>query len=152
MTYDFKIHRVADPARLLRWRMEVLDNVFGPDALTDTPELYAANAEFLRKHLADGSHVALMASCDGTDIGSGDLCIYEEMPSPDNLTGICAFIMNVYVREPFRNRGVASAIVRQLIAEAESRHAGKIYLETTGSARNLYAHLGFSPMTGYMKL
>ncbi len=29
--------------------------------------------------------------------------IIEELPSPDNPSGKCAYLMNIYVREAFRN-------------------------------------------------
>lgn len=149
---DFEIRRETDIARLVKWRAEVIANVFGHVSGPQFNQLIEANTEYLRKHLADATHVSLMASAGGEDIGSGDLCIYDEMPSPDNPTGVCAYLMNIYVRKPFRNKGVASAIVARLIAEATRRGAGKIYLETTDEGRDLYKKTGFKPMKGYMKL
>lgn len=149
---EFEIRRETDLPRLLSWRMLVIRHVFGMQPESIMLKLTSANREYLEKHLRDDTHVSLMASAEGTDIGSGDLCIYDEMPSPDNLTGVCAYIMNIYVSEQYRHNGVASAIVEQLIKEAKRRNAGKIYLETTDTARELYNQMGFKPMKGYMKL
>ena len=80
------------------------------------------------------------------------IVIQEDLPSPDNPTGICAYLMNIYVRPPFRKQGVATAIVKRLTAIASDRRAGKIYLETTGMARRMYASVGFSEMDGMMIL
>ena len=74
------------------------------------------------------------------------------MPSPDNPSGRCAYLMNIYVRPRFRRRGIGAAIVRRLVAEARNRGIEKTYLETSGSGRNLYRSLGFAEMPDMMIL
>lgn len=152
MNPTVKLRPETDHKRLIAWRREVVGEVFGITPDTDTTELMAANERFYTKHIADGSHIALVAAVDGHDAGCGAVCIQEELPSPDNPTGICAYLMNIYVRPPFRKQGVATAIVKRLTAIASDRRAGKIYLETTGMARRMYASVGFSEMDGMMIL
>lgn len=133
----------------MHWRAEVLRHVFGTEP---SRRLLVENRRYYRSHTADGSHYALVAAADGVDCGCGAVCFGDELPSPDNPSGLCAYIMNIYVREPFRNHGVAHAIVAALIEESRRRLCGKIYLETTSVARSVYASLGFRPMDGMMKL
>lgn len=152
MNNPVELRPETDHKRLTEWRREVVGEVFGITPDTDTAELMAANERFYRKHIADGSHIALVASVDGNEAGCGAVCIQEELPSPDNPTGICAYLMNIYVRPPFRKQGVATAIVKRLAAIASARKAGKIYLETTVMARKMYASAGFSEMDGMMIL
>ncbi|MDE6269593.1 MAG: GNAT family N-acetyltransferase, partial [Muribaculaceae bacterium] len=66
-------------------------------------------------------------------------------------SGLCAYLMNIYVREAFRNRGVAHKIVSHLIMEAKKLGCGKIYLETTPAGKPVYASLGFENMPDMMK-
>lgn len=80
------------------------------------------------------------------------MCFQEEMPSPDNPTGLCAYIMNIYTRPEARNHGVAHGIVRHLIEAAKDWGAGKISLEATTMAQSLYESLGFEPMKAMYKL
>lgn len=130
------------------WRREVIINVFGkePDkALLD------ANLEYYRHHIADGSHIAYLAECEGEECGCGSICLTEELPSPDNPTGRCAYLMNIYVRRQFRRHGVAHALVRKLIAEAKKLGCMKIYLETTEDGKSVYESLGFVDMPDMMK-
>jgi len=134
---------------LMRWRIEVLRNVFGVDP---GPRLLVANRIYYRNHIADGSHIALVASEEGEDAGCGAVCFSDELPSPDNPTGHCAYIMNVYVREKFRRHGIARKIIEKLIEEAEKRDCRKIYLETTEEGRPVYESVGFVPMPDMMKL
>jgi len=133
---------------LMRWRAEVIRNVFGVDP---HPRLLVANRQYYRRHVADGSHLAVVAEMDGEECGCGAVCFTDELPSPDNPTGLCAYIMNIYVREPYRNHGVAHRIVRHLVDEARGRGCGKIYLETTSEGKSLYLSSGFGDMPDMMK-
>ena len=89
---------------------------------------------------------------DDEPIGCGALCLYDEMPSPDNPSGRCAYLMNMYTVPAARRRGVAGALVDWLVAYAREAGAGKIYLETTDEARGVYAARGFVDMEDYLKL
>lgn len=140
---------VTSMPTLMRWRQEVIRHVFGEEP---SKRLLVANRRYYREHIADGSHIALVASIDGEDVGCGAVCLTDELPSPDNPAGHCAYLMNIYVREPFRNQGIAHAIVSRLIEIARDKECGKIYLETTDNGRPVYQSLGFTDMQGMMKL
>ena len=142
-----ELRRVTAIPTLMRWRAEVITRVFkqDPDA-----RLLVANRNYYRLHIADGSHVAFVASADGVDCGCGGVSFSEELPSPDNPSGRCAYIMNIYVREDFRKHGIGRMIVGRLIEEARKNECDKIYLETTSQGKSLYLSMGFSEMTGMM--
>ena len=144
-----ELKRIDNIPSLMIWRKEVIENVFGiePDS-----SLLEANREYYSHHIPDGTHIAFVAVEGETEMGCGGVCITEELPSPDNPTGKCGYLMNIYVRKPFRNKGVAHEIVRHLIRIAGEAQCGKIYLETTEDGRPVYASLGFEDMTGMMKL
>lgn len=133
---------------LMRWRREVIRNVFGVEP---TSRLLVANRQYYREHIADGSHLAFVAESDGEDCGCGAVCFTDELPSPDNPTGRCAYLMNIYVRAAFRNKGIAHHIVSRLVEEAKKRGCGKIYLETTAEGKSLYLSSGFGDMPDMMK-
>lgn len=137
----------AVPA-LMHWRREVIETVFGVEP---SKRLLVANRRYYREHIADGTHIAVVASADATDVGCGAICLSDELPSPDNPSGRCAYLMNIYVREPYRGHGVGHAIVRWLVEKARSLDCEKIYLETTDIARPLYKSIGFENLPGMMK-
>ncbi len=143
-----KIREVKNIPTLMSWRAEVIEHVFGekPDET-----LLIANRLFYEKHIADGTHYALVAEHAGADCGCGAVCFSEELPSPDNPSGRCAYLMNIYVRDTFRNHGLAHHIVSRLIHEAKHRDCGKIYLETTEDGRPVYQSLGFRDLPDIMK-
>lgn len=136
---------------LLAWRMEVLDTVFADDGPWDRDALREENRRYYEQSVGI-DHVAVVASVDGEDAGCGALCLQKEMPSPDNPSGLCAYLMNVYTRPAFRHQGVGAAVVAWLVDQAQALGAGKIYLEATAAGAPLYADAGFRPMEGMMKL
>ncbi|MCH4155156.1 MAG: GNAT family N-acetyltransferase [Muribaculaceae bacterium] len=137
---------------LMSWRMEVLNEVFSIPVDEDTSQLYSANRNYYMKEIPSGGHIACFASIGGDIIGCGGICLYKEMPSPDNHTGNCAYLMNVYVRSQYRGRGYGKAVASWLISQAKDLGITKIYLETSDIARQMYEQLGFSVMKGYLKL
>ncbi|MGI6110542.1 MAG: GNAT family N-acetyltransferase [Eubacteriaceae bacterium] len=143
---------VDDLDKLMAWRMEVLDVVFGIPADADTRELREANRKYYLEKLPDEEHIAVFADVDGTTVGCGGLCLYQEMPSPDNPDGKCAYLMNIYTRKAYRGQSIGKTIAGWLTKEAERRGISKIYLETSQSGRRMYEGLGFRDMEDYMKL
>lgn len=143
------IQQIESLPELLRWRKEVIATVFGE---TPSQELMAENELYYRKHLVDNSHLAFKALYHNLEAGCGSICLTEELPSPDNPTGRCAYLMNIYVKDNFREHGIGHAIVKRLIEEAKIRNCHKIYLETTSVGRPVYESLGFHDLPDMMKL
>lgn len=143
-----ELRSITDTDKLMAWRKEVIENVFGIEA---DETLVEANRRYYQQHIAEGSHIAYIALHDGEEVGCGAICLSDELPSPDNRTGRCAYLMNIYVRQAFRNRGIAHNIVRHLVNDALSRGCGKIYLETTSMAEPIYREIGFTHMDNLMK-
>lgn len=143
-----EIKRIEDIETLVKWRAEVIRNVFNvePDS-----KLLDENRRYYLRHVDDGTHIAVVASYNGEDCGCGAVCLTEELPSPDNPSGKCAYLMNIYVRDAFRRHGVAHMIVSRLVDEAKIRECGKIYLETTADGKPVYMSLGFRDMADMMK-
>lgn len=143
-----ELRHLTDIQALVAWRSEVIGSVFG---CKSSERLLIANRDYYTRHITDGTHIAIIAKCDDADAGCGALCLSDELPSPDNQSGRCAYIMNVYVRKPYRHRGVAHAIITHLIDEARRIGCDKIYLETTPEAEPIYRQIGFNDMTNMLK-
>lgn len=131
---------LTDIDELTAWRSEVLAAVFGT---APSEQLMEANRSSFLRHLADGTLYGTVAEVGGEDAGCGIAFFREELPSPDNPSGLCALLMNIYVRPAFRRRGTGGEIVRTLVDEALRRGCGRISLETTPQARQLYRSAGF---------
>ena len=143
-----ELKRLEDIGELMKWRAEVIEHVFGE---RPTIQLLEANRKYYERHIPEGSHIAYVALYDGKEVGCGSICISDELPSPDNPSGHCAYLMNIYVREGYREHGIGHAIVKKLLETAESLDCEKIYLETTSVGRGVYESLGFRDMPDMMK-
>jgi len=128
----------------MHWRMEVIENVFGQ---TPSKRLLAATRRYYRQNIADGLCIAVVAEMDDTGAGCGAICLAEELPTPDNPSGKCAYLTNIYVRKEYRRRGVGHAIVRWLVDKARQSGCDRIYLE----AADGHSGIGFTELTGIMK-
>lgn len=137
---------------LVEMRMEVLREVFSIPSEQDMSELEERNRLYYTHAIPTGDHIACLAFEDGVLAGCGGICFYQEMPSPDNPSGLCGYLMNVYTRPSFRKTGVGEYVVNWLIDKAKERGATKISLETTPTARHLYEKIGFVPMLNDMQL
>lgn len=143
------IKQIFDLEELLKWRKEVIENVFGE---VPSSELMELNKDYYERHLADNTHLAYIALLEGEEAGCGSICLSDELPSPDNTTGKCGYLMNIYVKEKYREHGIGHAIVSRLVEEAKIRNCKKIYLETTSDGRPVYESLGFHDLPDMMKL
>lgn len=143
---------LKDIELLIKWRMEVLHEVFSIPQNQTTDELEKENRLYYQKTLRTGEHIACFACLDEKIIGCGGICLHLEMPSPDNPAGKCAYLMNIYTRPPFRKQGVGEAIIKWLVGQAAQQGISKIYLETSAAGKHLYTKTGFVSMPDMMKL
>lgn len=152
MAIEIRKAELNDIDLLMKWRMKVLHEVFSiPDGQT-TEELEQANRLYYQSALPAGGHIACFAYKENEVVGCGGICLYQEMPSPDNISGQCAYLMNIYTCPQFRGNGIGELIVKWLVGQAVQRNITKIYLETAKPGRKLYTKTGFLDMPDMMML
>ncbi|MEE3362852.1 MAG: GNAT family N-acetyltransferase, partial [Anaerovoracaceae bacterium] len=137
---------------LMKWRLTVLRDVFELPENADMTGLERENRIYYEREIPAGGHIAVLAKAGGTVVGCGGVCLYSEMPSPDNPDGQCAYIMNIYTVPEWRGRGVGTEIVAALLRETGSRGITKVYLETSIQGQPLYEKFGFEEMHHYLML
>lgn len=136
---------------LVEWRLEVMEEVFSDRPHPVGPELYDNTRAYYERHLSDDTNISCFAVREkGEIVGSGTICILEELPSPDNPTGLVGYLMNIFVFPPARGEGAGKKIVEWLIREAEKRGITRLMLETTDAGRGVYESLGFVDTVDYM--
>lgn len=153
-----RIERVTEQDKDLwiDWRMRVLAVVFDGDPAAHSVDLIRlrdASAEYFANNITDGTLVACFAK-DETDtiVGCGATCTLQELPSPDNPTGLVSYLMNIFVVPEARGGGVGEQIVTWLLDESCERGITRVFLESTADGRPLYEKLGFVDSVGYMIL
>ena len=136
MTQEIHIRRLEadEPAFeiIARWRY---DAFFAQDGIT-----FENSRDALRAWMRGlGYETALLAEVDGTPAGSC-LFVREEIDPKHDLT---PWLAALYVAPDFRNRGIASALVRTIEQHARSVGCSHLYLYTI-AAEPLYAKLGWT--------
>lgn len=90
-----------------------------------------------------GTYVGWLAEARGEVVGGAGLVLLDWGPTRTDPNSVRGRIANVYTEPSWRRRGVARALVRRCIEEAETRGIGVIGLSTTSAARTLYTQLDF---------
>lgn len=152
MAVEVRQAGVDEIDRLMAWRMEVLREVFSLPEGSDLGRLDRENRAYYARELPRMGHIACFAEVDGQVIGCGGVCLQREMPSPDNPSGKCAYLMNIYTRPEAQRHGVGHSVVRWLVMRARRWGAEKIYLETSREGRALYEGEGFVDLPDMMLL
>ena len=141
-----KIARESDLPVVLAIRMEMLSVVNEGKTFDD------AFVERSRDYFTNGAQTTVLAFDGENAVGCATICYVRVTPTFSHPTGKRAHIMNVYVREEYRRRGIAREMMEILLDEAKSRGVSQITLDATESGRPLYRALGFSGSEEFMEL
>lgn len=96
--------------------------------------------------------VWLAEDATGAAIGSCALHRLDRFPSLSNPVAFEGYVSHVWVTPAWRRRGVGSALVKALAAEARARGFTRVRLHATEEGRALYATLGFRLRSNDMEL
>ena len=122
-----------------------------PDELQDT--LVQASTAYFARAIPEGSYVAWVAQkrdAPGEIVGGAGLQLRELLPRPHRLRarlmrGPQALILNVFTERPWRRRGVAEALMRELLEWCRENGVESVVLHASHEGRPLYEKLGFTP-------
>jgi GNAT superfamily N-acetyltransferase len=93
-----------------------------------------------------------VAEAGGEVVGTGGLCFAEKPGTGRHPSGREGYILNMYTKPAWRGRGIAAALLRELLAEAAARGVGCVRLYATAAGRPLYERSGFRPADTEMVL
>ncbi|MBR0092113.1 MAG: GNAT family N-acetyltransferase [Lachnospiraceae bacterium] len=122
---------------LVNTRIEVLRAANQLEASVDMSLVEKESGAYYERALADGTHTAYLVFDNDTFIGAGGISYYSVMPTYHNPSGRKGYIMNMYVREVYRHRGIARHVLALLVEDARSRGVEHVSLEATAMGRPL---------------
>lgn len=110
--------------------------------------LEQATAAYLRMAMPRGEYLAWIAEDRDVIIGGAGVQLRTILPRPRPGSGEIEFgpeaiVLNVYVEPSSRRRGVAEALMRQLLRALADRGVQRIVLHASPDGRRLYERLGF---------
>jgi len=147
------VRRVAAP-EVEAWARLRLDFIrqSPPPLAWHEAEIEREIARWLSARLGRHDLAAYLAEVDGVPAGIGAVTIYEVPPSPA-VSGTEAYISSMYTEPRFRGRGVARAVLAELLDFARGAGVrGRVWLRATDAGRPLYAAAGFTPRDYFMQL
>ena len=117
------------------------------DTLIDAARAYFTQA------FADGRYVGWVAELgdgSGEIVGGAGLQLRELLPRPDVARGRLVrgpqgLILNVFTERAWRRRGVADALMREVLRWCRGNGIESVVLHASGDGRPLYRKLGFMP-------
>lgn len=124
------------------------------DPLTaeQVPAFTAALRRYLAAALPTGECVVWVATAAEAVVGCAALIIYRAIPAPGNLDGQWGYVTRVYTSPTWRRHGIATALVRQLLAFAHDTGIRRVMLTATEAGKNAYERLGFRQFLGMMQV
>ena len=142
----------SDIPHLAHHRVAMFRDMGALTAAQEEPLARAAE-EFLRDAIPRGDYlgwIAHDASTPAAIIGGAGVQLRTILPRPrsdaDDLElGPEAIVLNVYVEPAWRRRGVAEAMMRQLLEALTARGVRRVVLHASDDGRRLYERLGFVP-------
>ncbi|MEV6849714.1 GNAT family N-acetyltransferase [Actinoplanes sp. NPDC051411] len=107
----------------------------GPDQLPAYADWLSAHAE---------THLPFVAETDSTVVGCAWLHVAERVPARGKLDRRYGDIQSVQVREEHRNRGIGTALIAAILAEARARGLTHVTVHSGRRAVDFYLRNGFT--------
>ncbi|MFR3216452.1 MAG: GNAT family N-acetyltransferase [Dysgonomonas mossii] len=109
----------------------------------DRESLTANLRKYFEEALSDGTFTAYGYFIDNKIVSTAFLITDKRPPGLKNPTGIYGTVMNVLTYSDFRGKGYATAVMKYLIGDAQSKGVKILDLYATGEGKPLYEKLGF---------
>ena len=85
-------------------------------------------------------------------IATGAIVIYDFPPSYTNKSGKKAYVTNMYTKNDYRGKGIATGLLTKLVDEAKSLGITKMWLGASKLGRPVYKKFGFKETDEWMEL
>ncbi|MDR4316721.1 GCN5-like N-acetyltransferase [Niallia circulans] len=108
--------------------------------------------DFFQRKLAEGSLIQWLVMEENEIIATGAIVIYEFPPTYTNKSGKKAYVTNMYTKNAYRGKGIATTLLTKLVEEAESLGIKKIWLGASKLGRPVYKKFGFKETDEWMEL
>lgn len=111
-----------------------------PEAATAEHGVWAA---WLAQALESGGYVGFVAQHGAEVVAGVGLMLHPRMPTSTDPSQWRVYVMNMYVEPTHRRRGLAEALMGEVLAWARSRDLPGLVLHAAPMGRALYERLGF---------
>ena len=144
--------KIEDVKRLVELRLAYLLDQNAKECLGNLDLLTKKLHEYFEKAIGNGEVVAVVAEEQQKICAVAMLSIAERPPRTAVDSGRVGTIYNVYTYPEYRRRGLATAVMKELLIEAEKLELSSVDLLASEQGKYLYEKLGFRcPIHTYMR-
>jgi len=133
---------ISDMDALIELRLNYLREDLGRLSAKTEEKIILQLKEYVSKYI-DTIFTAFLAETDGKIVATAFMSIADRPANPFMITGRTALVQNVYTRPEYRKKGIATQVLKELIAEARRQNVSYIELSATDDGRPVYQKLGF---------
>lgn len=128
-------------------KKQLIDEGISPDKNIDD-ELKT----FFHDKMENSTLIELVVEDKGEIIATGAVAFYDFPPSYTNKTGKKAYITNMYTKDEYRGRGIASKLLEMLVQETKKAGIFKMWLQASKLGKPVYKRFGFKDTDEFMEL
>jgi GNAT superfamily N-acetyltransferase len=143
MTFSTRLATLDDIKDLLELRMAMLQEITPDQDEEQLAMLRAATRHYLEEKVPKNEFMAWIAEAEGQIVGSSGLIFLQKSPILKNLSGLEAYILNMYTTPAWRGQGIARALLQELIRFVKGTRARRIWLHASADGKLLYEKIGF---------
>jgi len=125
--------------------------------LLDEGELVENNIDndlinYFNENIGNNKFIAWLAIENNEIIATSGLCFYNLPPTSRNRTGKVAYVTNMFTKNEYRKKGIATILLDKIINEAKILDYKIIRLHTSKHGRGIYEKYGFMDSEDFMHL
>ncbi|MDZ8090007.1 MAG: GNAT family N-acetyltransferase [Nostoc sp. DedQUE12b] len=150
--FNLRQANLQDLEALIELRLELLREVGEIKGDFDTANLAEATRKYLGEKMPSGEFLAWVAEVDNQIVASSGLVFFQRPPYNGNLSGLEAYIMNVYTIPMWRGQGIATALLKEIISFMRATEAKRLWLHATEDGKRVYEKLGFVSTSKEMEI
>lgn len=98
---------------------------------------------YFQTHLPDGGFLAWLCLVNNTIIATSGISFYSLPPSYNHPNGSIGYIMNMYTKNEYRRRGIATSLFEKTLSEGIQRGVCQFILNASREGRSIYRRFGF---------
>jgi GNAT superfamily N-acetyltransferase len=137
---------------LLKLRIDYLREEKKAQNLHDIEALEVKLRDYFIKWIPSDGFVAFVAEEAGEVLSTAFISIVERPPRNPASSYLCGTIYNVFTYPKYRNRGIATKVILDLLEEARLLGVAYIDLLSTDAGKSLYKKVGFQHISNYTSM
>ena len=150
--FNLRQANLQDLEALIQLRLELLQEAGKIKGNSDIANLAEATRKYLGEKMPSDEFLAWVAEVDSQIVATSDLVFFQRPPYNGNLSGLEAYILNVYTIPQWRGQGIATALLKQIISFVRATEAKRLWLHTTEDGKRIYEKLGFVSTSKEMEM